>query len=90
MRTLFSECILACSIMDRSTKSKTLKPTLKTTFSVYLKAFAILELSLFLSSLIHMLNKYSQVPSRRGYSGSSGHQPFLGIKVAKSIFAPEL
>ena len=54
MHTLFSECILACSIMDRSTKSKTLKPTLKTTFSVYLKVFAILELSLFLSSLKHM------------------------------------
>ena len=54
MHTLFSKLILACSIMDRSTRNKTLKPTLKTTFLVYLKAFAILELSLFLSSLKHM------------------------------------
>ena len=54
MYTLFSKLILACSIMDCSIKSKTLKPTLKTTLLVVLKAFAILELSLFLSSLKHI------------------------------------
>ena len=54
MYTVFSKLILARSIMDCSIKNKTLKPTLKITFLVYLKAFAILELSLFLSSLKHM------------------------------------
>ena len=54
MHTVFSKLILACSIMDCSTKNKTLKPTLKTTLLVYLKAFAILELSLLLSSLKHV------------------------------------
>ena len=51
---LFFKLILACSIMDCSIKNKTLKPTLKTTLLVCLKAFAILELSLFLSSLTHV------------------------------------
>ena len=54
MHTVFSTLILACSIMDCSTKNKTLKPTLKATLLVYLKAFAILELSLFLSTLKHV------------------------------------
>ena len=51
---LFSKLILARSIMDCSIKNKTLKPTLKTKLLVCLKAFAILELSLFLSSLTHV------------------------------------
>ena len=54
MHTVFSTLLLARFIMDSSTKNKTLKPTLKTTLLVYLKAFAILELSLFLSSLKHV------------------------------------
>lgn len=54
MHTVLSKLILARSIMDCSTKNKTLKPTLKTTLLVYLKAFAILELSLLLSSLKHV------------------------------------
>ena len=47
MYILFSKLILACSIMDYFIKNKTLKPTFKTTIFVYLKSFAILELSLF-------------------------------------------
>ena len=35
---LFSKLILARSIMDCSTKNKTLKPTLKTTLLVYLRS----------------------------------------------------
>ena len=72
MHTVFSKLLLARSIMDCSTKNKTLKPTLKTTLLVYLKAFAILELSLFLSSLKHMSNKYSQVPSGGATQGALG------------------
>ena len=89
MYTIFSKFILACPTMDYFIKNKTLKPTFKTTVLLYLKAFAILELSLFLSSLKHMQNKYSRVPSRSCYSGSSGPQSLLGVQLAKSIFAPE-
>ena len=89
MYTLFSKLILACPVMDYLIKNKTLKPTFKTTILEYLKAFAILELSLFLSSLKHRQNKYSGDPSRSCYSRSSGPQSLLAVKVAKSIFAPE-
>ena len=88
MYTLFSKLILACSMMDYFIKSKTLKPTFKTTVFVCLKAFAVLELCLF----CHLLNRCkinTWSPQQELLRSELGPQSLLGVKVAKSIFAPE-